>query len=225
MRSAAIVLIATAAVAATAGGTARGSAACHPSFQHVRRVNLDADAEKEIVTAFESTSCDHRQQSAGIRISDHCGSHWNAFLVSGRMRTLGPVSVDKAFRVLNADGTTARRELFFALHGTDDAGPRGVAKVIRLDRFASGCAWPHILFGYTTASYSRDATRTLVSWTADPRDVDASWPGLEVVLAETTRSQLGGSCCVTLSRRVRQYRYDRRAGRYVVFSDKTVEGA
>jgi hypothetical protein len=207
VRSAAIVLIASAAVAATVGGTARGSAQCHASSQNVRRVNLDGDAENETITAFEATSCDHSRQSAGIRIGDRCRGHWNEFLVSGPLRTLGPVVVDRAARVVEADGTTRRREVFFALHGSDGAGPRGVGKVVRLDRLSGGCSGPRILFSYAT----RGIPDGIVDWNVQLREASAAFRGKEVFVTETLSG--GGPRAGSFS----GYRYDRALRRYVLY--------
>jgi hypothetical protein len=207
VRFAAIVLIAAAAVAATAGGSARGSRACHASYQSVKRVNLDGDAAKETVSAFELTSCDHTQQSAGIRIADHCGSHWNEFLVSGPLRHLGPVVVESAAQVVEADGTTRRREVFFAVHGSDDAGPRGIAKVVRLDRLANGCAGPRILFAYAT----RGVQDGVVGWTVRLREASTAFRGKEVIVTETLAGE--GPRTKAFS----GYRYDRARRRYVLY--------
>ena len=222
MRSAAIRLAAFAAAAAASVAAAPDAPACHPSLEHELSVNLDGDRAREVVVAFQNASCDHRHQDAAVEIRDRCGSRTNNYRLTPRLASLGVPRIADAVEVLEADGATRRPETFFAIAGSSPDGRVGIAKVVRLVDRRSGCPAPRALFSYSTAAVAPgDAP---VSWNVDVRNVTRTYAGKEVVLTELLRSPPPPEGALG-PRRVRLYRYDRRAGRYVVYGDKTIAPA
>jgi hypothetical protein len=204
------------------GEPARSAPGCHPNRSRYVAVNLDRDPARENVSSAEETNCAHTHQSASVTIQDRCRGRWNTFSISGAFLNFADTPlIDNSFRIVEADGATRRPEVFLDVAGFTPNGRKlGLAKVVRLDRRArDGCSAPKTLFAYSTSGYSGGPGRTLVRWDAQLVDADGAWPGLEVVLTETTAPEGGNP----LSRRVRQYRYDRGAGRYLVYKDETTE--
>lgn len=190
--------------------------ASHPSRMTTRLLNLDGDAAKEKVVAASLTSSDHTQQTAYVHLRDRCRGPWRTFDLSGTQRTLD------AFAIVNADGITKRPEIFFSLGATDAGVPGGIAEVVRLDDRRGACASPRTLFAYRPAQTVPPPPERLVGWDVRLADVSPEFAGKEVTLRETFRSPPSEVCCVNISTRVRQYRYDRGHRRYVVYSDKTI---
>jgi hypothetical protein len=190
--------------------------ATHPSRTITRLVNLDADAVKEKVVAVALTSADHTQQTAYVHLQDRCRGSWRTFDLSGTQRTLG------AFAIVNADGVTKRPEIFFSLGAADTSSPGGIAEVVRLDDRRGACASPRTLFVYRPGQTVPPPPKLLVSWDVRLADVSPEFAGKEVTLSETFKAPPSEVCCLDISTRVRQYRYDRGRRQYVVYSDKTI---
>jgi hypothetical protein len=169
------------------------SLASHPSGPYVTRwANLDGDRAKERAVGWLDVDSRHTYSNWSVTIEDRCHGRWNRHKVSGvwdgKLETL---------RVPEADGVTRRREVFYRLRSKP---AEGEAAIVRLDR-RSPCPAPRFLFHYV----ARDPD--LLRFDVDLGDFDDRHPGLEVRLTELSLGQ----------DRINYYRYDRRAGRYVVY--------
>jgi hypothetical protein len=189
-----LLLAGVLAVLALSGRAAPQAYACHPDRFFETRVNLDRDRAKEEVIAAESHDCGHKNFRAYVHVRDRCNGLWRTYDLESDGDVL------RRFRIANADGRTKRPEVFFA---TSRLGPvaNGMAKVVRLDDRASGCARIRALFRYSPTDPA------LQSFDVELKDVAPQFRGLEVVLTEARE----------VAQRVTTYRYDSARDRYVVY--------
>jgi hypothetical protein len=112
--------------------------ACHPNRIWAMAANLDGDAVKEQVRAIDSHDCQHEHFSARVTIRDRCEGVWTTFQVADERLPL------RSFRVVDVDGWTKRRELFFVIGDT--------ARIVRLAARRGKCPRPRDLFSVSGAS-------------------------------------------------------------------------
>jgi hypothetical protein len=100
--------------------------------------NLDGDAVKEKVRAIDSHDCQHEHFSASVTIRDRCQGAWTTFQLADERLPL------RYFRVVDVDGWSKRRELFFVIGDS--------ARVVRLAARRGKCPRPVDLFAVAGAS-------------------------------------------------------------------------
>jgi hypothetical protein len=215
-RCAALLVAVLAAAAALASGEpARGADACHASRMSRTSVNLDADPAAEQIFVYATSNCQHTSFAAGVRLSDRCRGTWRRFDLSGTQQRLD------RFRVVEADGSRDRPEIFFSLRGATDA--EGVAKIVRLDERPHACPAPVTLFSYSPASppFTPPTGLELASFSVAVGDYASSFRGKEVFLLETYRP--GSDAEARPERRFTYLRYDRARRRYAVYATKLIQ--
>jgi hypothetical protein len=178
---------------------------CHPGRMTTVRANLDGDAAKEIVVAAENQNCAHTSYFSFVSVRNRCAGEWRTLQLVSETTPL------RAFRVVDADGLTKRREVFFATGKT--------AKVVRLVERRGRCPSPVALYTYTPS----------------PVPVGYEWSGFSAELGELTSDFRGLELRVTefygggtpgqVRRRETLFRYDRARKRYVEYAPTPPAGA
>ncbi len=168
--------------------------ASHPSGPYItREANLDGDRAGERAVAWLNADSGHTYSKWSVTVEDRCRRRWNRYPVSavwnGSLETL---------RAPEADGLQGRREVFYVLRAGQ---AKGETAVVRLNA-RRPCPGPRFLFHYVAP---KDVG--LLTFTAELKDFDPSVRGLEVRLKERS----------TRTERVRYYRYDRNAARYLLY--------
>ena len=148
--------------------------ACHPDRIWARTANLDGDAVKEQVRAIDSHDCQHEHFSARVTIRDRCQGVWTTFQIADERLPL------RYFRVVDVDGWTKRREVFFVIGDT--------ARIVRLAARRGKCPQPVDLFSVAGAS------------SVELSDLTQRYRGLELSVVAS-----GGTTFFRYSRTQRRY--------------------
>ena len=170
--------------------------ASHPSGPYItRRANLDADRAGERAVGWLRVDSGHTYSRWSVTIDDRCGGRWRQYPVSAVWNGARAL---ETLRTPEADGLTARREVFYVLRSGE---AQGEAAVLGLnDR--RPCPGPRFLFRYVASK-----SPGLTSFAVELRDFDLPLRGLEVRVEERS-PELD---------RFRYYRYNRRTGGYVLY--------
>ena len=170
--------------------------ASHPSGTYVtRRANLDGDRAGERAVGWLDVDSGHTRSSWSVKIDDRCGGRWRQHQVSAVWNGARAL---ETLRAPEADGLTGRREVFYVLRSSE---AQGEVAVVHLDN-RRPCPGPRFLFHYLSSKGLR-----LSRFAAELRDFDSRVRGLEIRVEEHA-PELD---------RFRYFRYDRRAGRYVLY--------
>lgn len=170
--------------------------ATHPSGPYVtRRANLDGDRAGERAVGWLDVDSRHTYSRWSVTIEDRCRGRWKRYPVSS---VWNGAQALETLRAPNADGLTARHEVFYVLRSGQ---AQGEAAVVGLDN-RRPCPGPRFLFRYVASK-----SPGISSFAVELGDFDPRVRGLEIRIEEHSPDL----------NRFRFYRYDRRAGRYALY--------
>jgi hypothetical protein len=177
---------------------------CHPGRMTTVRANLDGDAAKEIVVAADNQNCAHTSHYSFVTVRDRCAGKWRSLQLVSEPTSL------RGFGVVDADGWTRRREVFFATGKT--------AKVVRLVERRGRC--PSLVALYTYKPSPIPDGYDWSGFSAELGDLTSEFRGLELRVTEFYAAGEPGPGV----QRVTLFRYDSGRQRYVQYQTTPPEG-